>query len=250
MDIIISAITAWKDLIVEVFSQYTLAAALVTLAAIGCFFYLEQQLRPRQAPTNILIVLLGWAILVPIVGFVLTILSKIWAFIEAVMPQVAKLLGSFYSIYDKHPFLVLSLILVAFVTYFVWRRWWPAVLPARALRILSLATAVVLAAHIANPIANALVPASSPERPATNPIVDSQPSAAKLTAVMPTAVTPEPSLQASPASPSPTASPTPAPPQVSSSSASVVPTSSSPRDRQPVIKPSNCEYVGGQPGIC
>lgn len=162
MDSIISAISTWKDLIIKVFGQYPLPGALVTLLAIGAFFHLEQKERPGKAPTNILIVLLGWSILVPLVGLALTMLGKIWDFIEAVVPIITKVLGSFYAIYDKHPYLVLSLCGVAIIAYFVWLRWWPKVLPSTPLRVLTLAATTVITAHIASPIANALSPESSP----------------------------------------------------------------------------------------
>lgn len=138
MDSVISAVSTWKDLIIKVFGQYPLAGALVTLLAIGAFFHLEQKERPGKAPTNILIVLLGWSILVPLTGLVLTVLGKMWDFIEAVTPIVTKVLGSFYAIYDKHPYLVLSLCGLTIAAYFVWRRWWPTVLPGTLLRVLTL----------------------------------------------------------------------------------------------------------------
>ena len=192
MDTVISAIVAWKDLITKVFGQYPLAAALVTLAAIGLYFYLQEKERPGKGPTNILIVLFVWAIAVPILGFILTILGKVWDFVEAVAPAIAKALGSLYSIYDKHPILVLVLITIAILTYFAWKQWRPSLLPSRSLRIIALIVAVVVAAHITNPVANILTPSQSPaagnaaSQPSPSSVRASQPSAPASTAPSPT----------------------------------------------------------------
>src|SRR5215472_124905 len=147
---LVSAVNAWKDLISKIFGQYPLAGALVTLLAVGAFLFLQKKVRPRKAATNFLLVFLGWAILVPLVGLVLTMLSKVWEFIEATAPIVAKVLGSFYSIYARHPLMVLVLCGLAFSAYFVWRRWWPNVLRSRAMRILFLAVVTLVAAFIAD----------------------------------------------------------------------------------------------------
>ena len=191
MDAIVSAITGWKDLISKVFGEYPLAAALLTLLAIGLYFYLQKEKRRNKAATNILIVLFAWAIAVPILGFALTVLGKIWEFVEAVAPAIAKAVGSFYSIYDRHPFLVITLLVIAIIAYFVWKKWWPKVLPSRGLRIVALTIAVVVTAHIANPIANVFVTAE----PALDKKAISNPTA------------PQPSSNVAPAVTSPTSSP-------------------------------------------
>jgi hypothetical protein len=88
----------------------------------------------------------------------LDVLSKVWEFFEAVAPWLAKITGSFYSIYDHHPILVGVIILLTLIAYFVWSKWWPLVWPSRVLRIATLVIAVILVAHIADPIANLFVP--------------------------------------------------------------------------------------------
>src|SRR4051812_32202903 len=104
MDAVLLAINTWKDLIVKVFGQYPLAGALITLVAVGVFFYLEKTLRPKQAPTNILLVLLGWAVAVPILGAILWFLGELWDLVKAIAPPIASVLSSLFSIYQKHPF--------------------------------------------------------------------------------------------------------------------------------------------------
>lgn len=162
MDTVVSAITFWKDLIVKVFGQYPLAAALISLVAVGAYVYLEKHLRPRQAPTNILIVLFGWSIAVPVLGGILWVLGQIWDVLKAIAPPVASALSSLFSIYQEHPFLVLALFIAAAVVYLGWKRWRPNVLPNRLLRIIVLGTAVTLVAHLASPFADLLSPKQKP----------------------------------------------------------------------------------------
>jgi hypothetical protein len=161
MDAVLLAINTWKDLIVKVFGQYPLAGALITLVAVGVFFYLEKTLRPKQAPTNILLVLLGWAVAVPILGAILWFLGELWDLVKAIAPPIASVLSSLFSIYQKHPFLVLSLIVIAIPAYFAWKRWRPDVLPSRFLRFLVLAIGVTAVAHLLSPI----IPESNASKP-------------------------------------------------------------------------------------
>ena len=162
MDAALSVVNAWKDLIVGVFKQYPLAAAIITLLAVGAWVYLEKKVRPGQAPTNTLLVLLGWSIAVPLFGGVLWLFGELWALIKAVAPPVASAVSSLFSIYSRHPFLVLSLVGIAIVAYYAWKRWRPNILPSPLLRFLSLAVAVTVVAHVLGPIADYVVPAMSP----------------------------------------------------------------------------------------
>jgi hypothetical protein len=162
---ILSVIGKWRELVAALFGDYPLAAALLTLAALGLFFHLQKTMRRGRTATNALIALLAWAVAVPILGTVLTILSKAWEFVEAVVPALARVSGSLYGIYSRHPILVAVLVLLAVVAYFVWGRWWPRFWPNRTLRIAALVAGVILAAHIASPIADLFTPTES-ARPA------------------------------------------------------------------------------------
>ena len=191
MDAVLSVVNAWKDLIIKVFGQYPLAAALITLVAVGAFFLLEKTIRPKQAPTNILLVLLGWAVAVPVLGGLLWLLGEVWDLVKAIAPPVASALSSLFSIYQKHPFLVLSLVGIAILAYFAWKRWRPNVLPSRSLRFLSLAIAVTLVAHVLSPIVEYVTPESTvtsktPEAAARAPTAGAS-AAAPIQDIKPTA---------------------------------------------------------------
>lgn len=158
MEAVVSAITAWKDLIIKVFGEYPLAAALMTLAGVGAFYALEKSYRPKQAATNILIVLLGWAVAVPIVGGVLWVIGQVWDVVKAVAPALTTAVTSLFGIYEKHPLLVLALVTIAVVVYFAWKRFRPKVLPSRGLRVIVLAALVLVVSHLASPIADMFTP--------------------------------------------------------------------------------------------
>ena len=159
LNLILTILNNWKDLIGGVWHEYPLAAALLTLVAVAVFFYL-QEIRPQHTKTNVLLVLLGWAVATPILGFILTVLSKIWGFFEALFPWLGKVSGSFFSIYYRHPLLVVVLVVLGLLAYFVWARWWQHVWPNRSLRIATVVAGVVLSAHIASPFADLFSPAA------------------------------------------------------------------------------------------
>jgi hypothetical protein len=220
MNSIIDFITAWKDLISKIFGEYPLAASLVTAVAVGAFALLERE-RRRNTATNFMIVLIGWAMSVPVVGFVMNVLGKIWEVIEAIAPIVTKVLGSFYAIYEKHPLLILALVALAMASYFVWKRWWPEMLPNRSLRIVSVAGVTIVVAHLLSPFADLVgsvaseTDGSSHEQSKKPIAITASPTRVPLSA-MTTMATPERTVEPSPSphassTPSAGASPTPQP---------------------------------------
>jgi hypothetical protein len=160
MNAAIEFISAWKDLITKVFSDSPLAGAIVSVLAICAFFALERQYRPNKAPTNIAIVVIGWAILVPVTGFVMKVLGLIWDFLAATFPILRDLLASFYGIYTRHPLLVLAIVVCSVIGFFVWQRFWPRRIPNRLYRGVLLVVGAVVVAHIASPIADLISPAA------------------------------------------------------------------------------------------
>ena len=218
MNSVIDFIVSWKDLITKVFGEHTLAAAIVTIVAVAAFYVLDHQIRKGRRPTNLMIVFVGWAILVPIVGLVMTILAKIWAILEVVFPRIADALASFYKIYDQHPLLVLFIVVVGIASYFLWRKFRPNLLPSRPLRIVALTVAVVLAAHIVSPIANWVSQAPGPAVK-KNAVAKSNEPAASIPS-------PLPSPQQASSMPSPSASSASKPIAPSVNASAPVPTAS------------------------
>jgi hypothetical protein len=147
----------WRELIIKIFVEYPLAAAVMTLLAIGIFFALQTAWRRERTESNLLLVFVGWLIAVPILGSVMAVLSGVWAFIEATFPILAAILGSFYHIYVRHPYMVLIILALGLAGYFVWNRRWPRrpqLIQNRAWRLLCVLAGIVVLVHIASPIAD------------------------------------------------------------------------------------------------
>jgi hypothetical protein len=160
MSSVLTVVNTWKDLIIKVFGEYPLAGAIVTILAILLFFHINKNVRKNKTTTNALLILLGWAIAVPILGFVLNVFAKTWEVLEGIVPVLTRVGGSSYAIYDRHPLVVLSLLVLSAAAYFVWKWRWSRVLPSRALRVAVLLVVFVLAIHLANPIADIFSPQS------------------------------------------------------------------------------------------
>jgi hypothetical protein len=153
MRTMVDFLNAWRELIIKVFTEHTLAASLVTILAVLAFLWIRRR-RGSWRPTDLLILLAAWAVLVPILGFLMTVFGKAWAAFEVMLAFVPPVLGSFYRIYDHHPYLILTIIALGTISYFVWERWWPKVLPKRVWRLVCIAICVVVIAHIVSPIAD------------------------------------------------------------------------------------------------
>ncbi|WP_147293380.1 hypothetical protein [Dyella monticola] len=149
---ILDVLDGWKDLIVKVFGEYPLAASLVTLAAVPVWLQFQNKVYRGKTVANTLLVLLGWAIVVPILGVLLWLLGELWDIVKAVVPTAASFVGSIFSIYQHHPYVVIALVCMAIPAYFAWKRWRPRFLPNRTVRVLCLAAAVIVVANIVSPI--------------------------------------------------------------------------------------------------
>ena len=154
----------WRELIAKFFSDYPLAAALVTLLAIGVFLLLQSEWRKGKLLSNLLLVFLGWLVLVPILGFAVTVLGKVWAFFETTVPWFAQVLGSTNHVYQRHPYLVLIIVGLGLAYYISWI-WWPKrprLIRGRYLKLLFVFVAIVIAVQIASPLADLIKPHATP----------------------------------------------------------------------------------------
>ena len=91
-------------------TEHTLAAAVVTIAAIGIFVILQQELRPYHLVTNIWYVAVGWLISVSVLVPVMQGLRKAWAAFDSALPLAGKLAGYLYGICERHPILALVIV--------------------------------------------------------------------------------------------------------------------------------------------
>lgn len=156
-------ILAWKDLIIKVFSEYPLSAAIFTLISLISLVMLEHKFRRGKTATNIAAVFVGWAVLVPIFGWIFLIFGKIWSMAETFASFFMVVLGSFYKIYEKHPLVVLVILISAVVAYFIWSWRFSSVVPNRFFRFAILSACVVILSHVLSPIADVVLSFGSSE---------------------------------------------------------------------------------------
>jgi hypothetical protein len=156
-------LNAYSGVLVKFFTDYPLAAALVTLLGVGVFLLLQQEWRKGQTKSNFFIVLLGWLVLVPILGFAVTILGKVWAVIEAAVIWFGEVLGSVGQVYQRHPYMVLTIVGLGTLYYISWSWWprWPRVIKSRLLKLLFVLLAAIVALELASPLADLISPSGT-----------------------------------------------------------------------------------------
>jgi len=145
----------WKDLFAHAYSAYPLAAAITTLAALGLFFYwdrLRLNWLPRSRPHPIIAVI-AWAIIVPILGFLFQVIEKVWTGIVGVSSVLSHLSTFVYDVYDRHPILILVLLVISGTLFFIWNFVRPEN-PSRAFKVIACIALFLLSVAISAPIAN------------------------------------------------------------------------------------------------
>lgn len=118
METVINFFLKWIDLISGVFVEHTLAAALMTLVGVGAFIHLEKGNRFRdttQAVKNSFLVLIGWAITVPILGWLLDIL-------RSVLGVSLNIISFLYEKFEQQPILVICLAVICAVAPIAWTK--------------------------------------------------------------------------------------------------------------------------------
>jgi len=153
MDAIVSFVSSWPILVQRAFSEHTLVVAFITVAAVGVFVLLQQEWRPYSLPSNIAFVAGGWLIAVSCVVYVMAAARKGWTVVEQALPFAAKLSAYLYGICERHSMLALGIVGVGTLAFFL-RRAWPMVLAWAPIRAVCTVVGVVLAIHIAGPIAD------------------------------------------------------------------------------------------------
>jgi hypothetical protein len=111
MQPVVNFVSGWSSLISGLFADHPLVGALVTLAAVGVFVYLEKENRSRdrtQTLVNSFLVVLSWAIVVPIAGWVFDLLG--WT---------ASGVSFIYHLYASQPVVVIVILLLSIAAYFL-----------------------------------------------------------------------------------------------------------------------------------
>jgi MFS family permease len=153
-------VKAWAKLISELFAKYPIAGALITLLVVVLFYIYEEENGPTdwsKRSAHFLVALLGWAIAVPIIGWIFNRIEEIWNAIRIVVSALVKFALFVYQRYEHHPILVLALAAASAVIFLVWGflkrdRRHPAV---KAIACLALFCVGVI---VASPIADLFTP--------------------------------------------------------------------------------------------
>jgi len=117
MTTVLDWLRVWGETIAAMFKEHPIIAAVLSLLAIGAFLALEKWRNDydewARRSLHFIAVFLGWAILVPIVGFVADVViggaTAIWSFIVLA-----------YDLYRRQPILVLSLLGICGLALLVW----------------------------------------------------------------------------------------------------------------------------------
>jgi hypothetical protein len=153
MDSIVNLVSSWPILVQRAFSEHAIVVVFISVAALGIFVLLQQQWRPYSLPSNIAFVAGGWLIALSCVVFVMGAARKGWTVVEQAMPFAAKLSAYLYGICERHPMLALGIVGVGTLAFFLGRAW-PLVLAWAPIRAVCTVVGIVLAIHVAGPIAD------------------------------------------------------------------------------------------------
>ena len=144
---------SWHQLVIRSFTEHTLGAAIIGIAAIGIVVLLEREYRRGRLLTNLGYVFLGWVVAITALPLVMAGFVKGLEALQATTPVVSKVSGYFYGIYDRHSLLVLIIVGIGSTAYFL-KQSWPFGISWGPVRALCTALGVLLSIHVAGPIAD------------------------------------------------------------------------------------------------
>ncbi|ALL71693.1 hypothetical protein K788_00036780 (plasmid) [Paraburkholderia caribensis MBA4] len=182
----IDFVKAWAKLISGVFADAPLAGAVVTLITVALFFAYERHNKSADWTIftfRFFIALMAWAIAVPVLGFVFSIIKGVWDGAQAVRSAVWEFLLFLYRFYDSHFIIFLAILLVVVLAHVAWHLLRPEEPPGLYKAIVGIA-AFSFCAAVGKPIADffAPVPSGQPKVAAPAPFASSATAASTPTA--------------------------------------------------------------------
>src|SRR4051812_21193334 len=111
--------SAWSNLVTKAFTEHTLGAAVISIAAIGVLVVVQKEYRPFSLLTNAGLVLLGWVVAITVLPFAMSGAAKGLTALETALPWAARIAAYIFRIYERHPMLVLVIVGIGSTAYFL-----------------------------------------------------------------------------------------------------------------------------------
>jgi hypothetical protein len=160
MELILRGANWWVSQVTRAFTEHTLGAAVLTIAAIGIFIVLIKEYRPFGLLTNAGVVLLVWVIAVTLLPLGMSHGAAAVATLDTTLPVAYRFASYLYGIYERHPIMVLVIVGVGTTVFFL-RQSWPFRLAWWPVRALCTVLGVAVLVHVSAPIADLIEPAAA-----------------------------------------------------------------------------------------
>ena len=166
MDLIFRAAGWWVGQFTKAFTEHTLGAAVITIAAIGICIVLVKEYRPFGLLMNAGIMLLVWVLAITLLPLGMTSGAAAVATLDTSLPVAFRFANYLYGIYERHPLMVLVIVGVGTTIFFL-RQSWPFRLAWWPVRALCTLLGVAVLVHVSAPIADLIEPpvAAAPAAP-------------------------------------------------------------------------------------
>jgi hypothetical protein len=171
MERIQGAANWWVSQVTKAFTDHTLGAAVLTIAAIGIFIVLIKEYRPFGLLTNAGVVLVAWVLAITFLPFGMSSGAAAVATLDTTLPIAYRFAGYLYGIYERHPLMVLVIVGVGTTVFFL-RQSWPFRLAWWPVWAVCTVLGVAVLVHVSAPIADLV----EPPQAAAAPVVAAKPS--------------------------------------------------------------------------
>jgi len=149
--------SAWYDLVTKAFTEHTLGAAVISIAAIGILVVVQKEYRPYSLLTNAGFVLLAWIVAITGLPFAMAGAAKGVAALDTAAPWAARISAYLFGIYERHPLVVLVIVGLCTTAFFL-KQSWPMSVAWGPVRMICTVFAIMLLVHLSGPIADLVAP--------------------------------------------------------------------------------------------
>ena len=158
MEFVRGAANWWVSQFTKAFTEHTLGAAVITIAAIGIFIVLVKEYRPFGVLKNAGIVVVAWLLAITLLPLGMSRGADAVATLDTTLPIAYRFASYLYGIYERHPLMVLVIVGVGTTVFFL-RQSWPFRLAWWPVRAVCTLLGVAVLVHVSAPIADLIEPA-------------------------------------------------------------------------------------------